>query len=196
MNNRIVIVGGGSRAKLVASILHSLGHNLLTVVDDDPQWHGRDIGGVLVGDLAGLKVVTSTTGILGVDDNDRRRRLAQMLRLRWMSAIHPAAAVQGSVGEGAVIGAGAVLAAGAAIGDHAMMGAGTIVEDEARVGPFAQVGSGSILASGALVQEGAILGVGCIVQPGITIGAWSKVAGGSLVAKDIPSKAAPDAAAA
>lgn len=198
MSVRLVIVGGGEHARVVAEAARSAGHDVIGFVD--PQrcakmtdqlglaWLGNDDA------LTGLPDVSAVLGIGAVDVGPLRRRIVERLNptvASWHPVVHASAWVSPSatVGEGAVVMAGAVVNAGARIGRHTVVNTGVVVEHDVVLGDFAQLAPGVTIGGGVVVGADAFVGLGASVRDHITIGAGALVGMGAVLTVDIPNGA-------
>lgn len=195
MDNRVVILGNGSRAKLIFSIFSAMGKKRLLTVEDNPNEPIHHTAERITWRLAAGRDGKQTHCNIAVEDNARRRALSEGLTMmgQWPLAVHASAILDTMciIREGTAIGVKAAVGPGVVIGVHAIIDGGAVVGCDARVGNFVHIGAGTILGEGVDVQEGASLGIGCRVLPGIKIGAWAKVPMGAFVTKDIASENLP-----
>ncbi len=185
----VVVIGAGGHAKVVISTLQAAGWQVNAVLDDRPQKWGSEIFGVPVrGPISAALEMPESGAVIAIGDNASRRRLAQELRLRWITAVHPAAVVHASVrlGAGTVVFAGAVIQPDASVGAHVIINTAATVDHDCVLGDFAQLAPGAHLAGEVRIEEGAFLGVGTSVIPGKCVGAWTTVGAGAAVVTDIP----------
>jgi UDP-perosamine 4-acetyltransferase len=194
--SKLVLVGAGGHARVVASLL-SYREDLVVVgvADRDRKSLGEVVGGHRViatwDDLPRLVSEGVTHAALALGDNRERADLFETLRDLGVTIprlIHPTAFVErgARVGTGAQICAGAILCAEASVGDDAIVNTGAIVEHECRVGRHAHIAPGSVLCGRVRVGSGAFVGAGSRVKEKISIGPGATVGAGSVVLKDIP----------
>lgn len=193
---RVLILGGGGHAQVVADILLRMAEEGGEVepvgyLDDDSALTGREFLGLQVlGALADLPSLPHDAVIVGIGDNVTRRRVFEDLRgrgERLAVACHPTAVVAPdvAVGPGTMICAGAVVNPGSAVGANVILNTGCSVDHHNRVGDHAHLAPGVHTGGEVTIGEGAFVGIGATVIPGRTIGAWSTIGAGSLVTKDI-----------
>jgi sugar O-acyltransferase (sialic acid O-acetyltransferase NeuD family) len=186
---RIVLLGAGGHAKVVISTLEAAGRSVAAVLDDDRGKWGQQLLDVPVtGPLSEAEAGGYDFGVVAVGDNVTRKAIAQVLRLLWLSVVHPRAIVHDSVtlGAGTVIFAGAVVQPGAVLGNHVIVNTGATVDHDCVLADFVHVAPGAHLAGHVAVGEGSLIGIGSSVIPGIKIGSWTMVGAGGVVLKDLP----------
>jgi len=199
---RRVLVLGATAFPKIADILCAFPDIAVNgLLDDDPKLEGTCVGGVPVrGPLTAVHDAQFRDHALIFAIGSWRTRLVRfeilrrlaVPRERWLSLVHPAAQVSGSVriGGGCIVHPGAVVLPEAVIGDfvvlspHALIGdnntlaEGVLVGGNAttttsvRVGPYAHLGAGSCIAERVRVGAGAQLGVGCVVLRDVPAGAF------------------------
>ena len=184
---RIAVIGAGGHAKVVASTLMDAGHQVVGFYDDDLQKRGTHIFGIpVVGPLGELKYNDFSHAIIGIGENEVRKRLVEELNLNWINVIHPLAYVHPEVylGVGTVVCAGAIVQPYSRIGSHVIINTKSSVDHDCCVGDYVHLAL-SHLAGGATANEGAFIALGSIVFPKVTIGAWATVSAGSVAMKDV-----------
>lgn len=179
---RLLVIGAGGHAKVVASAAVEYGWEIAGIVDETGQRT----------ELMGLSVLSSAEGIdadafvVAIGDNKlRAERYQHYLSAGLIPAtvMHPDAVVDASatVGPGTVVFAGVVVNAQAQVGENAILNTGCTVDHDCRIGAHAHIGPGTNLCGGVSVGEGALIGVGSCAIPQMTIGSWSIVGAGSTV---------------
>lgn len=184
---RIAVIGAGGHAKVVASTLIAAGHQVVGFYDDDLQKKGTHIFGIpVIGPLGELKSDNFSHAIIGIGENEVRKRLVEELNLNWITVIHPYAYVHPEVylGAGTVVCAGAIVHPYTKIGSHVIINTKSSVDHDCCVEDYVHLAL-SHLAGGATANEGAFLALGSIVFPKVTIGAWATVSAGSVAMKDV-----------
>ena len=186
---RLLIVGAGGHAKVVADAARSAGVGVSVLGT------GKDPDSVL-----GIPVLREAERpdadffIVAVGDNRSRATLYE----RWLerglqpaSVVHPSAVVADSarVGPGTFIAAGVVVNAEADIGANAILNTGCTVDHDCRIGDHAHIGPGASLCGAVGIGEGALVGVGACASPGVAVGAWSVVGAGAAITVDLPGNA-------
>jgi sugar O-acyltransferase (sialic acid O-acetyltransferase NeuD family) len=197
---RIVIIGAGGHAQVVADILWRMqeaGDETTPIgyLDDNPALTGeRFLDLPVLGALSDLAAVPHDAVIVGIGDNATRRRVFESLRdrgERLVTACHPSAVIAPDVqiGCGCTICAGAVVNTGSRIGANLILNTGCTVDHHNSVGDHVHVAPGAHTGGEVTVGEGAFLGVGALVIPGRVIGDWAFVGAGAVVTKDVPARA-------
>ncbi|MEM9508121.1 MAG: acetyltransferase [Cyanobacteria bacterium P01_E01_bin.35] len=189
-NSRVVIVGSGGHAQVVASTVIANGHQIMGFYDDDEQKWGKRIFDIPV--IGSIDQLMSSNdfdyGIIGIGDNELRKHIASKLDLDWITVVHPFSWIHPDVtlGVGTVICAGAIVQPGADIGSHVIINTKSSVDHHCKVGDYAHLAA-SHLAGGASVEEGVFMALSSTVLPGIKVGSWATVGAGAVVTKDVLS---------
>lgn len=186
-----VLLGNGGHAKVVFSVLESLG---LAVVG----WAGPG----RAAPWRGLPPLGPDDGTwtdhpdryaiaVGIGDAATRERIQIGLSakgLRCPPLCHARASIaQGCVLEpGVQVMAGAVVQPDAALGDGVVVNTGALVDHDARVGAFSHIAPGAVLCGGVTIGRRVLIGAGATVTPGITVGDGATVAAGAVVIRDVP----------
>jgi sugar O-acyltransferase (sialic acid O-acetyltransferase NeuD family) len=186
----VAVIGGSGHAKVVISLLQACGRTVSGVYDDDPRRWGSTVLGVPVaGPAAAIAESSHLLGVIAVGNNLARKRLANLINLRWETLVHPSAYVHPSVslGAGSVVFAGAIIQPETAIGDHVIVNTGATVDHDCQIGDFVHLAPGVHLAGAVRVGEGVFLGIGSSVVQCLEIGAWTTVGAGGVVVSNLPS---------
>lgn len=187
--SKVIVIGSGGHAVVVASTLIATGHEITGFYDDDPQRWGELIFGIpIIGSIE--KVFSANNfshGIVAIGHNEIRKSIVQKLDLNWISAIHPFSWVHPEVeiGSGTVICAGTIVQPGANIGSHVILNTKASVDHHCQVGDYAHLAV-CHLAGGASVDEGVFMALNSTVLPSVHVGAWATVGSGAVVNKNVP----------
>ncbi len=183
MNKKVIIIGAGGHAKVVADIVRKSGDTVVGFLDDDATKQGND--------FFGAKILGSTTDyakyteecafVIGIGNNSVRMRLSNEMVCRWYTAIHPSVHLAEGVqiGEGSVVAADAVINPDATIGRHSIVNTGAVVEHDAKIGDFTHLCPHSMVCGSTCVGNEVWLGaastlIQCLtVCDNVTLGAGS-----------------------
>lgn len=183
----ITLVGAGGHAKVVRDIINACGYRVDCVMDDsyDGAKNFKDVNSFVspISDRPGQ------WGVLGIGDNNFRRKLASRLAYNWKTFIHPTALVHESavLGEGCVVMAGAQIGPDARIGRHTIINTNAVVEHDCFIGDFVHIAPGSVLCGAVRVESDTLIGAASVVIPGKIIGRGVVVGAASVVIKNIES---------
>jgi acetyltransferase EpsM len=186
-DERVAVLGAGGHAAVIVSTLQAMGRTVAAVFDDSPKNWGNNVLGVPIrGPIAAVRDSTCTRAIIGVGDNDVRKRISHEIEIEWTTAVHPFSWVHPDVtlGPGSVVFAGGIVQAGASIGAHVILNTKASVDHHCHVGDYAHIAVAH-LAGGASIGEGVFLALGSTVLPERHVGDWAVVGAGALVTKDV-----------
>lgn len=187
---RIGVIGAGGHAIVVASTLIEAGHELAAFYDDQASLWGTKILGIPVaGPVSEVTAGPCSHAIIGIGNNETRKRIAAQVDVEWITVVHPFAWVhrEAQLGVGTVVCAGSVVQPGAKIGAHVIINTRASVDHDCQVGDFAHIAVAH-LAGGASIGEGGFMALGSIVLPGIHVGEWATVGAGAVVTKNVAPK--------
>jgi len=188
---RLLLVGGGGHALVVAEAALEAGHILAGFLDDDPAAAVANAhpGIPRLGGLNDTPESGPTARILAIGDLPRRRAMiGQASPIPAHSVIHPDASVSPSarIGAGVFIGPHAVIHTLARIGPHAIINSGAIVDHECDIGENVHLAPGAALGGRVRVGPDTLVGLGARVIPNISIGRGCTIGAGAAVTRDIP----------
>ncbi|MBI5302886.1 MAG: acetyltransferase [Chloroflexi bacterium] len=195
---RVLIIGAGGHAQVVADILLSMRERNPAIepigyMDDDANLQAQVLLGLpVLGIVSDLSIIEHDAVVIAVGNNHLRQQLYTRLRdqgERFFAAIHPSAllARQATVGEGCVICAGAIVGTGSTIGEGVILNTACSVDHHNLISAFAHVAPGAHLGGQAQIGQGTLVGIGATVMPRQSVGSWSIVGAGAVVTRPVPS---------
>jgi UDP-perosamine 4-acetyltransferase len=187
------MIGTSGHARSCLDILDSIGRTVVGCVGDPP---GGDLQAPYLGSdetLARLRTQGVTDAVIGVGNNEVRRRLMAELELLGFHlpsivSAHAVVSKTASVGRGSVIMHGVIVGPYSSIGAGAIINTAASIDHDCAVGDFAHVAPGTHVAGTVNIGRGSFLGVGVSVVPGVVIGEWSTVGAGAAVIDDVPPR--------
>ncbi len=196
---RILIVGAGGHAQVVADALCEMGRagaavSAVGYVDDNEALSGRCFVGLpVLGPISSVRAVPHDATVVAIGDNGTRARLFQALKESgevFSVVRHPSAVIAAGtvVGAGTMVCAGVVVNTGADIGADVILNTACSVDHHNRIRDHVHVAPGARLGGDVYVGDGALIGIGAVVMPGRRIGAWSIVGAGAVIHRDVPDK--------
>jgi len=195
---KVVIIGAGGHARVIAEILRLSGKcEIIGLLDS--ALVGKKIGefSVLGGDkllprLRADGVTLAFIGVGGTGDNLPRMKIFERtsaLGFNFANAIHPSAIISTSVKftQGIAVMACAVINPDAVIGDNVIINTGAIVEHDCQIRAHVHISPGAVLCGGVRIGIGAHVGAGATIRQNISIGEYAVVGAGAVVVKDVPA---------
>ncbi len=192
---RIVLLGGGGHAKVLAGLLQKTGWDIAGYTDKVDR---GDLLGVRylgtdarLGDLlAGEPGCAAALGLGKLDAGDTRLALA--LRLTALgfampAIVSPHAVVNRDVdlGAGTVVCDGVVVGSGTRAGRACILNTHATIDHDCRLGDDVHVAPGAVLCGGVAVGDHCLVGSGACVIQGVRIGPRVLVGAGATVVDDL-----------
>jgi UDP-perosamine 4-acetyltransferase len=188
---KLILIGAGGHAAVVADVARSAGFDLIGVVSPEGSTSSLDLP--RLGDdswFAQTSADPDTAAHLAFAPSPRRAILFNRLRTEGRN-LAPLVAARATVsptaelGHGVLVVMGAVVNAKARIGDNSIINTSAIVEHETIIGPQCHVAPGAILCGGVTVGEGVTIGAGAVILPGLRIASNVVVGAGAVVCRSI-----------
>ena len=187
MNNRLIIIGAGGHGKVIADNAIKNGYTDICFVDDHAT--GTCMGFPIVGTGADVSSLDDgkTDFIIGVGNNEIRKRIAQAHDVNWVTLVHPSAQIGAcvSIGKGTVVMAGAIINPCASIGEHCIINTGAIVEHDNVVEDYVHISPNAALGGAVQVGNLTNVGIGAVVKNNIAICDHCVIGAGAVVVKEI-----------
>lgn len=196
MARRVIIIGAGGHAQVVADILlrsADAGSDITPVgyVDDDTRIIGSlRLGLPVLGSLDTLQDFPHDGVTIGIGDNRVRRRIFENLQRigkQIVTAVHPSAIIapDAIIGIGTVICARAVINPGSTIGVNCIINTGAIIDHHCHIGNHTHIAPSATLGGGVSVGEGSLIGIGAILLPQSMVGVGCTVGAGACVHRTV-----------
>ena len=192
MHNKVVIIGAGGHAKVIADIIEKSGDIVYGFLDDTLKKNDIILNKYkIIGDLNNRFPLSITNHdlkfIIAIGDNKTRKNIAEKADLNYYTAIHPTAQIglDVRISEGTVIMANAVINSSSKIGKHAIINTGAIVEHDNDIENYAHISPNATLGGTVKVGECTHIGIGATVKNNITICENCRIGAGAVVVKNI-----------
>lgn len=190
---KVVLIGAGGHAKVIADILQSRS-DLMLIGCTDRSAGGKVLHLDVLGDdrlLPELFDRHVRHAFVAIGDNRLRLKLAagaSSIGYQFVTAVSRHAYVAGSasIGAGTAVMPGAVIQPEVRIGKHSIINTGASVDHECVIGEGCHIAPGCNLAGLVTVGDGSFLGTGVKVIPGVRIGRGCTVGAGAVVIRDLP----------
>lgn len=177
---KIVILGAGGHAHVIADIVKAEGNRVVAFLDDDSSQ--KDCAGP----ISDYKKYDDCEFVIGIGNADSRENVSK-LDLKWHTAIHPTAVISDSaaLGEGTVVMPNAVINSRTIIGKHCIINTGSIVEHDNIIGDYSHVSVGANLGGTVSIGRKCWVGIGATVKNNVTICSNSFIGAGAVVIENI-----------
>lgn len=182
----MILYGAGGHAKVVIDCLMSEEKEIIGIFDDKSDLvslNGYDVFGAYD---ANYKFDEQL--IVCVGSNTIRKKLAQVVKHRFGSAIHNSAIVSpyAKIGEGSVIVHRSVLQSGVHIGKHCIINTSSSIDHDCRIGNYSHISPGVTVCAEVSVGEGTHIGAGATILPQVSIGKWCVIGAGAVITQNLP----------
>ncbi|MGA1870269.1 MAG: acetyltransferase [bacterium] len=197
---KVVILGAGSTAQSVASILlDDRNFEIVGFTDlDDKSKNNKILGINIIGSHTILKDlykkgICGAVVAIGYDNNLREKYFHELLDIGFemINVIHSSAIIDthARLSQGVIVGPGCILSPMVTIDQNTILEAGTIIGSNTQIADNVYFGVGCCISGGNFIKRNAFLGSGCSVAPFVTIGKNAKINPGSAVIENIADTA-------
>ncbi len=178
---KVVIIGAGGHAHVIADIIVATGDEVIAFLDDDINAPDRK------GNIKDYVKYEDAEFVIGIGNADVRERIASTLNVRWYKAIHPSAIISPSakIGDGTVVMPNVVINARTVVGNHCIINTGAIVEHDNRIDDLAHISVGAKLGGTVSVGRKTWVGIGATIKNNVSICDNCIVGAGSTVVNHI-----------
>ena len=182
-----IIIGAGGHGVVIADILYKAEHQIKGFLDDALTIGTDVLDSKVIGKIEDCKNHLECLFIIGIGNNQVRKKISQDYALKYGTAIHPSAVTGGHVliDVGTVVMAGSVINSRTSIGKHSIINTGACVEHDNIISDFVHVSPCVALGGSVSIGEGSHLGIGSCVRNGVSICSNVVVGAGAVVVKDI-----------
>lgn len=184
---KVLIIGAGGHAQVVADILMCAKIVPIGYLDDNPQSLGKRYLDIpVLGSLSQVPEVKHDYVIVAIGNNQRRKQIFDHLvsvNESFLTAIHPSAIIAPSatIGIGTMICAGAIINPCSIIGNNVIINTGSTIDHHNTINHHAHIAPGVNIGGTVSIEEGAFIGIGASIIPQQSIGAWSTVGAGATI---------------
>lgn len=185
---KVVIIGAGGHAKVIADIIVKSGDEVIGFLDDNEEQPNRILGFPYLGKIENVnKYSDECSFVIGIGSNSVRKQIAETYDVNWYLAVHPRASIAlgVTIGEGTVIMADALMNTDAHIGKHCIINTGAVVEHDNQIGDYVHISPGAVLCGTVTVGELAHVGAGATVRNNLSVCGDVIIGVGGIVVKDI-----------
>jgi sugar O-acyltransferase (sialic acid O-acetyltransferase NeuD family) len=198
MKQRVIVIGAGGHAAVVADALLVCGMEVLGFTESDLRRHNsRYCGLPVLGDDEQVlsahepETILLANGVGGVQSTELRCKLQTRLESRgWRFATvrHPSSIVSplAQIEEGVQLLAGSVIQPCAVIGKGSIVNTGAVVEHDVNIGKYVHVAPRALLCGFVKVGSYSHVGAGAVVRQGVNLGEDTVVGAGAVVVKSFP----------
>ena len=186
---KVIILGAGGHAKVIADIINKSGDEVVGFLDDnlDIQNNIIYLNKKVLGTTNDIDKYNDYYFVIGIGNNKIRKKLAEKYNLKWYTAIHPNTVIGNNVtiGNGSVIMPGVVINTGTSIGNHWIINTSSSIDHDNVIGDYVHISPGSHLCGTVKVGEESWICAGVTVINNINIINNSIIGAGTVVLKNI-----------
>lgn len=186
--NEIIIVGAGGHARVIADIIKKNHDKVVGFLDDDISTPSEIMGIPYLGTVSEIKKYSDRFYfIIGIGNNNIRKKIAESYKVKWYTAIHSSAEIAENVtiDEGSVVMAKAVINTFARIKKHCIINTGAVIEHDNIIGSYSHISPNATLCGTVSVGECTHIGAGAVVKNNISICDKVTVGIGGIVVRNI-----------
>lgn len=192
MCKKVVIIGAGGHAKVIADIIHKSKDRLLGFLDDNLEKGKKVISeyeviGKIEECLQLRKQDENIEFVVAIGNNKVRKEISNKYELKYYTAIHPSTQIGIDVEfqEGTVVMANACINSSTKIGKHCIINTGAIIEHDNNIENYVHISPNACLAGTVRVGENTHIGIGAVVKNNIEICNNCIIGAGAAVVKNI-----------
>lgn len=199
MNKKIIIMGAGGHAKVIADIIEKSSDILLGFLDDTKPKDEviiKEKQYKVIGKIDECVDMQSENNdiefIIGIGSNIIRKNISQKYHnLKYYTAVHPSSqiALDVEIGEGTVLMANSCINTSAKIGKHCIINTGAIVEHDNEISNFVHISPKATLCGTVKIGELTHIGAGSTIKNNTNICNNCVIGAGAVVVKDIKKSA-------
>ena len=191
MSKKVVIIGAGGHAKVIADIIIKSGDEVVGFLDDNIEKDTIVIDNYKVigktKDCLKLKEDKELYFIIAIGNNFIRKDISKTYNLNYYTAIHPTAVIgmQVQIEKGTVIMANSCINSNTKIGKHCIINTGAIVEHDNIIEDYVHISPNATLCGTVTIREGTHIGAGSVIKNNVTITNNCIIGAGGVVVKNI-----------
>lgn len=192
MHKKVIIIGAGGHAKVIADIIEKSGDEVVGFLDDNKENGATVIKNYKVIGGSNNRFAMAITKenvefVIAIGDNQKRKEISNSPNLKFYTAIHPSAQIglDVRIEEGTVIMANSCINSSAKIGKHCIINTGAIIEHDNIIEDYVHISPNATLGGTVKIGESTHVGIGSIVKNNITICKNCTIGAGAVVVKNI-----------
>jgi len=194
MKPKLIIIGTGGHAKVVAEAVLLKGEYEILGFIDDFKAKGEDFMGYpVLGNKKDLHLIDSDSPLfcfVAIGDNYQRQRVAEWIPeyMGIPTIIHPSAIISNTaeIEQGTFIAAGAIIGASCKIAEGVIVNTGASVDHDCVLCEYSSVAPKSVLGGTCFIGECSAICIGATISNKIKVGYATVIGAGALAIKDVP----------
>ena len=199
MHKKVVIIGAGGHAKVIADIIQKSGDIVYGFLDDNLK------KGTIILNNENLKVIGDLNSrftlpitqpelefVIAIGDNNRRKEIAEtkIPNIKYYTAIHPSAIIGSDteIAEGSVVMANSIINPSTKIGKHCIINTASVIEHDNLINNYVHISPNATLCGTVKVGDCTHVGAGAIIINNTNITDSCIIGAGATVVNDINEK--------
>lgn len=195
MGQKVIIIGAGGHAKVIADIILKNNDELIGFLDDNIGIGKKVIEKYsVIGKLNDcIQLYNSDNSIkfiIGIGDNKIREKISKKYNLPYYTAMHPTSTIGLGVKikEGTAIMANTTINVNASIGKHCIINTGAIIEHDNEIEDFVHVSPNAAIAGTVKIGKRTHVGIGACIKNNISVCEDAIIGAGAVVVNNIEVK--------
>lgn len=183
---KVIVIGAGGHGRVIADIIALSGDVVLGFLDDKYPSEFPNI--TILGKLNDIdQYKQEASFIVGIGDNQTRKKIMKSMNVDLYTAIHPTAVIASDIkiGEGTVVMANAVINTGSKIGKGVIVNTAATVDHDCSISDYVHISPGVHLGGTVCIGTETWIGIGAVVSNNIDICERCVIGAGALVLKKI-----------
>ena len=192
MNSKVVIIGAGGHAKVIADLVIKNNDILVGFLDDNIKKNTNIIdSNKVIGKICECSEIQKKNPeikfVIAIGNNYMRKEISNRYNLLYYTLIHPSAiiGINTTICEGTVIMANTVINPNTIIGKHCTINTGAIIEHDNKIGDFVHISPNATLTGTVSIGDYTHIGAGAIIKNNIKIGSDIIIGAGAVAVKEI-----------
>lgn len=195
MGQKVIIIGAGGHAKVIADIILKNNDELIGFLDDNIGIGKKviekyNVIGKLDDCIQLYNSDNSIKFIIGIGDNKIREKISKKYNLPYYTAMHPTSTIGLGVKikEGTAIMANTTINVNASIGKHCIINTGAIIEHDNEIEDFVHVSPNAAIAGTVKIGKRTHVGIGACIKNNISVCEDAIIGAGAVVVNNIEVK--------
>lgn len=192
MYKKIVIIGAGGHAKVIADIIQKSEDIVLGFLDDNIEKGKKiicdyEVLGKIEECVQLKEQDDNIEFIIAIGNNKIRKQIACEYKLKYYTAIHPSVQIglDVEIQEGTVVMANVCINSSTKIGKHCIINTGAIIEHDNIIENYVHISPNVSIAGTVKVGENTHIGIGAVLKNNIAVCSNVIIGAGAVVVKDI-----------
>lgn len=192
MSKKVVIIGAGGHAKVIADIIEKSGDIVYGFLDDNKEIGEKIVKNYKVlGNISECKYLQSDIKelyfVIAIGNNYIRKDIYERYTLNYYTAIHPSCnlGIDVKIKEGTIIMPNVCINASSKIGKNCIINTGAIIEHDNDIQDYVHISPNVTICGTVQIGSCTHIGAGAIVKNNLSITDNCTIGAGAVVVKNI-----------